>query len=537
MDPMRLSKAVTAIAISAVAALSACTHRTSMRNDELSIAVPYEINSMNPLLISGADRLVLGPLLYSQLFRPSPSGKTEPWVAAVVPSVANGGISRDGMTITYHLRHDVKWADGVPLTARDVIFTHEADLNAHNNSIETIGDREIASIVAPDPYTVRVRLKRPFSPFIDFDYFDRPLLPAHLLDKYTSLNQVDFNSHPVGSGPYRLAEWVHGDHMTFVRSETYWGKPARIAKIVLRVVPDAGTMVNELKSGDVDMAYTLDALRARQFFNDARFDVVKTPTPLFELLIFNAADPRLADVRVRRAFVMSLDRAEIVSKATLGAEDTAHADRGLFRWAYDPRVPPVPYDPAAARRLLDAAGWKAGPDGVRVKNGRRLELSLAILSGTPIFATEALEVASQAARVGIQVNIRSYIAQQYVLLTNQGVLWGGKFQVALTVFVGANDPDPDWLIGCDAHGNPIPYNFSHMCVPQLQEAMRAASSTFDREQRKREYSIVQQILNEQLPVSIISQDYMISIVPIQLHGYEPSVAGGSFWNVTDWWIS
>jgi len=535
---MRRSIAISALAILLIGSVAGCTaHRGSTRTDELSFGVPYEINSMNPLLVSGADRLILGPLLYTQLFRPSADGKKLPWGAAIVPSTKNGGISADGMTIVYHLRHDMKWADGVPLTARDVVFTHEADMNPRNNSVETIGDREILSIAAPDPYTVRVRLRRPFSPFIDFDYFDRPLLPAHLLAKYGSLNQVEFNTHPVGSGPYRLAEWVHGDHMTFVRSEAYWGPPARIAKIVLKVVPDAGTVVYQLKSGDVDAAYTLDPIRAKQFAGDSRFDIVKTPVPLFELIIFNASDPRLADARVRRAFIMALDRQQIVGKATLGAEDTAHADKGLFRWAYDPQIAPLPYDPAAARRLLDEAGWKVGTDGVRVRDGRRLEFTLAILAGQPIFASEALQVAAQAARVGIQVDIKSYIAQQYVLLTKQGVLWGGNFQVALTVFVGANDPDPEWLVGCDASGNPIPYNFSHMCVPEIQTAMRAAVSTFDIDKRKREYTIVQRILNERLPISILSQDYQISIIPTRLHGFEPSIAGGSFWGVASWWLS
>jgi peptide/nickel transport system substrate-binding protein len=511
-------------------------HR-SAQTDQLSIGVPYELNSMNPLLLSGADRLILGPLIYSQLFRPSPTGETLPWVAAVVPTTRNGGISKDGMTITYHLRHDVKWADGAPLTARDVIFTHQADLNPRNNSVETIGDREISSIVAPDPYTVRVRLRRPFSPFIDFDYFDRPLLPAHLLAKYKSLNDVDFNQHPVGSGPYRLAEWVRGDHMTFVRSENYWGPPARIPKIILKVIPNSDTMVAELLSGDVDATINIDPLQARRFLNNPTLDVIKTPVPLFELLIFNASDPRLADVRVRRALTLALNRRQIVRNATKGIEDAEHANKGLFRWAYDPRIEPLPYDPAAARRLLDEAGWKVGPDGIRARDGKRLDFTAVIIAGHPIFATEAAEAAQQLRAVGIELTTRAYVAQEYVLLTPAGVLWGGNFQIALTTFVGANDPDPDWLIGCDAAGKPIPYNFTHMCVPEIQRAMHAAVSTFDRGERKRYYAVVQRILNEQLPVVILSQDYEISVVPKRLHGYRPSIAGGSLWDVASWWLS
>jgi peptide/nickel transport system substrate-binding protein len=530
-------RVVSTILVLALLTMPACSRGHGMsRTDQLTFGVPYELNSMNPLLLSGADRLVLGPLLYSQLFRPSPSGAMEPWVAAVVPTTKNGGISKDGMTITYHIRHDVKWADGVPLTARDVVFTHDADMNPRNNSVETIGDREISSISALDAYTVRVRLKRPYAPFIDFDYFDRPLLPAHLLAGYKSLNTVDFNQHPVGSGPYRLVEWVRGDHITFERSPTYWGRPARIAKIVFRVVPNAETMVDELRSGDLDATIGLDPLRARRLDGNPLLRVVKTPAPLFQLIIFNAADPRLADVRVRKAIVLALNRKEIVNKATLHGEDTEHANRGLFRWAYDPTAPSPPYDPAQAAQLLNDAGWKIGPAGIRRRNGQRLEFTLAILSGQPIFATEANEAVEQLRAAGILLNIKAYVSQQYVLLTSEGVLWGGKFQIALITFVGANDPDPEWLIGC-AQGKPIPYNFTHMCVPGLDKVLHAAVATFDRTQRAHYYSIAQRIMNAQVPLVILSQNYQISVVPKRLHGFDPSIAGGSFWNVTSWWLS
>lgn len=534
---MKLAGRFTA-AFLALGVATGCTSRgASPSTDELTFAVPYEINSMNPLLISGADRLVLGPLIYSQLFRPSPSGQMKPWVAATVPTVANGGISTDGRTITYHLRHDVKWADGVPLTARDVIFTHQADLNPKTSVVETLGDKEVASIVALDSYTVCVRLKRPFSPFIDFDYFDRPLLPAHLLEKFASLDRVDFNQHPVGSGPYRLAEWRRGDHMTFVRSETYWGPPARIAKVTLRVVPSADTIVTELLGHNVDATVGIDPIRAQQLRRDPDLQVLETPVPLFSLIIFNASDPILADVRVRRAVTLALNRSEIIRKATLGVEDAEHANRGLFRWAYDPSVKSLPYDPAAAKRLLESAGWIPGADGIRTRNGKRLQITLAIESGHPYFATEANQAQQQARAVGIQLDVKSYVDQQYLLLTRDGVLWGGNFQIALTVFVGANDPDPDWLIGCDASGRPIPYNFTHMCVPEIQRVMEDAVATFDRNRRKRDYTTVQRILNQQLPLVILSQEYLISAIPKRLHGYTASVAGGSFWDVASWSLS
>src|SRR4029077_6484764 len=152
------------------------------KSDELVFGVTYEYTTLNPLYMSGADRLSIGALAFSNLFGATPEGELTPRVAAVVPTQQNGGISKDGLTITYHLRHNVKWSDGAPLTSRDVVFTHEADVSPNNKSIETYGDKEIATISAPDRYTVVVHLKRRFSPFVE--YFERPLIPAHLLDKF-----------------------------------------------------------------------------------------------------------------------------------------------------------------------------------------------------------------------------------------------------------------------------------------------------------------------------------------------------------------
>ncbi len=506
-----------------------------IRPDELVFGVSFEYKTLNPLYMSGADRLAIGGLMYNHLIDANARGDLTPSVALAVPSQANGGISKDGTTITYHLRRDVKWADGQPLTAHDVVFTHEADMNAKNSVIETYGDNLIASIAAPDPYTVRVRLKERFIPFVS--YFDRPILPAHLLEKYDSLDRVDFNDHPMGSGPYRVAEWVRGDHLTFVRSDTYWGSRARVGKIVLKTIPDENTIILQLRSHDIDAASAIDPNRSALLASDPSLRLIKTPAPLFGLIIFNASDPRLADVRVRRALAMALDRRATVTRATHGFEDPDHPGKALFDWAYDPSIGEIPYDPNAARKLLDEAGWKPGSDGVRVKGSQRLAFTFVTQATHPFLMSEQVQFAQQAKAVGIALDTKLFSDQLFLLLEPSGVLWGGHFDVAVTEIFGGGSADPDWLIGCNAAGKPNPYNFSHMCIPGIRAPLHDAVTNYDRSAQLRDYRNVQRALDTWAPIVLISQGASLAAVPVRLHGFEPNPYMGYFWNVGSWWLS
>ncbi len=530
---MKRWAALPALAIAALLILTSCAAPRS--RNQLVFGVTFEYKSLNPLYMSGADRIAIGALVFNRLLGANAKGDLIPEVAAVVPSQQNGGISANGLTITYHLRRDVRWADGEPLTARDVVFTHEADISPRNAAIETYGDNLVTSVVALDAYTVRVWLKASFIPFLA--YFDRPILPAHLLEKYASLDKVDYNEHPVGSGPYRVADWVRGDHLTFVRSDSYWGKHANIDSIVLRTIPDENTLVLQLRGHDIDAATSIDPNRAALLASDRTLRLVKTPTPLFGLIIFNASDPRLADVRVRRAFTMALDRKRVVALATHGFEDPSHPNKALFAWAYDPAIGEIPYDPAGARKLLDDAGWRPGPDGIRTKGNQRLALTLVSQSAHPFLLSELAQFAQQAKAVGIQVDTKLFSDQAFLLLTSAGVLWGGRFDVALTEFVGGGDPDPDWLIGCDAKGKPNPYNFSHMCIPGIDAPIRDAVTNYDRARETRDYRMVQRALDQWVPIVLISQSASLAAVPVRLHNFDPNPYMGDLWNVSSWWLS
>ena len=150
-----------------------------------------------------AEAFVFDPLVATD-----PEGRDVPILASVVPTLENGGIGRDGLTITYHLRRGVRWQDGAPFTSRDVQFSYRAIMNLKTNVATRHGYDVIARVDTPDAHTAVFRLKHPFAPAVHtfFAHSDAPyfILPAHLLEKYPDLNRVPFNTLPVGTGPFKI---------------------------------------------------------------------------------------------------------------------------------------------------------------------------------------------------------------------------------------------------------------------------------------------------------------------------------------------
>lgn len=518
----------------AVAVLLCTVPASAARSpDEIVLADSTEFQTLDPLYMFGSSAVRLGGLIYSQLFHWNANGDLIPCVATRIPTLANGGISKNGLLITYDLRHDVKWADGVPLTARDIIFTHDAFLNPRNSVASRQPDDRIASIRAPNPFTVVIRLREPYSAFIA--RFNWPILPAHLLARYSSLDRVDYNAQPVGSGPYRVLEWRRGDHLILMRNENYWGPKPRIARITIRFISSPSTIVTELKSGDIDGASIIDPSYVKTFMSDPRFEMQKT-SGAFGILAFNTSHPLLSDVRVRHAIAQAIDRVTVVRSATEGFDDPSQPGRAMLGWAYDPSIKELPFDPAAARKLLKAAGWQLGTNGILTKGGQPFDLNLATQTGHVQLAIEANEIAQDLKAVGIQVNIQQYTDPEYFAVQN-GVLAAGRFDVTLSRFGAGDAPfDVADYLGCDRAGKPRTYNFSRFCGREMQRAMRVALTTYDKRKELQAFHVVQLEMERQVPLIVMSRVYYFYVYSSRLHGFV-STPYGEFENVGSWWLA
>jgi peptide/nickel transport system substrate-binding protein len=509
-------------------------------NARLVIGLVGDIQSLNPLLISGEDTLRVCPMVFSFLVTEDKDGALQPDVAEVVPSRANGGISADGKTIVYHLRPHVRWQDGVPLTASDVVYTYEQVMNPKNDvQSRAVYDR-LVSVTAPDTQTVRVTLRAPDAAVLS--YFFAPdgnyaILPQHILAKYPDLNHIPFNSAPVGSGPYRVVRWTRNDSLQFERNDGYFaGKPS-IKEIEFKFIPSTETQLIEMRTGEIQAVLPapditmIDAYRRMKGPRVERMEIQGGA-----LLGFNMDDPVVADLRMRRAILEAADLPRSVSEATHGILSMDRAGRGLYGPAFDPSIVAAPsYNVEEAERLLDDAGWKRGRDGIREKNGRPLSLSFVYLTGLPQAQTFGVVLQQQLRRAGIDLVLRGFTPQMYAAPASAGgPLFGGHFQMVFLELITSTDPDTSYFLGCNQmppHGA----NFTRYCNPHVDRANALGLQTYNFAERAKESAVVQAQVAKDLPFVPLWQQATIAAYPQNLVGVHPS-AEVLFYNVAHWYF-
>jgi len=505
--------------------LTAC-HRTEHTGNDvpespLVIAVPQEPASLNTLLTTGPSATMLVPLVYAFLLTMDDRGHLVPDLAAEVPSASNGGISADGRTIVYRLRKNVVWQDGIPLTARDVVFTQHAIMNPRNNLSSRYGFDRVLSIDAPDPYTVRIRLRSPFSPILT-QFFgpanNYGIVPAHVLARYANINRVPFNAMPIGSGPYRVAEWTRGDHVTLRANPTYFRGPPKIATIVLKFVADSGTVLNQLRTGEVNAYFFSDPVHLAEYTAIPAVHVSRGPFAAFGDLQFNLHDPTLADPRVRRAIVEALNVPQIVRNATRGTQTTADPNAALFGRTANAGIAPLPYDPGAARAFLAPRG---------------LSLQFAFEAGKATSASVGVQLQQQLLAAGVHLTLRPYAPELFRAPASAGgPLLGGTFQIAFFEIFTTGDWDSSWFLSC-TQIPPAGFNESRFCDPIAERALHGVLTSYDEAEQRRLATIVQRRVSQLVPyVSLWSQN-AIYVAPADLRGFTPSPVS-PYWNAWTW---
>jgi peptide/nickel transport system substrate-binding protein len=522
----------------ATALSASCTRApvTQSSGARLVIAQAQEPTSLDPLFMEGPSVAIVAPLIYSGLLTVDGAGRLQPQLAARVPSLENGGISPDGLTITYRLRPGIRWQDGVPLDASDVAFTFAAIMNPKNNVPSRFGYETIRSVEAVGKRVVRVHLLRRYAPILSL--FMAPdqnfsVLPRHLLARYGDLNTVPFNVMPIGSGPYRVAEWAHGDHLRLVRNAAYFGGVPRLAQIDLKFVPDSSAVLNQLRTGEVDAAFLADPSFLDAYRSIEADRVTRVRQTGFGDLLFNTQAAGVSDARVRRALVESLDIARLVRNVTKGAQTSDRAGRGVFGWAYDPAIGPPGYDRPAGQRLFANAGWRRDAAGILRKGGRPLELDLAFPSGNGVANAVAVDVQQELQAAGVTLVLRPYTPSFFRAPASAGgPLFGGKFALAFFEVFGTSDPDTHWLLGC-SESAPHGFNVQRFCDATLDEAQMQGTSTYDPAARRRYSAVVQRRVADELPFVPLYQTDAVNVYRRDLLGVKSSPLS-PFWNVADW---
>jgi peptide/nickel transport system substrate-binding protein len=368
-----------------------------------------------------------------------------------------------------------------------------------------------------------------------FAHSDSPIeiLPAHLLERYHDLNNVPFNSLPVGTGPFRVVRWARGDRIEYVANDRYFlGKPG-LRRIVVHFVADENTVIDEMRTHEIDWFVQASPRVYPQLRGIAGIVPHLVPFNGVDSIMFNTTRAPFSDARLRRAVGLAVDKPALVRKVTYDTTLPATEDQPSFIWAFDPSAGTYRRDLPAARALLEAAGWHAGPDGIRLKDGRRLALSLAFRTDSLTDRNRGVVIASLLRDAGIDVSLKGYTTTLlYAPAGENGILASGNYDAGLLTWYGGVDPDDSTQLLCDQIA-PRGYNWSRYCNPAMDAAEHLALASYDRPTRKRAYAQVQRLLAADAPYVYLWWPRQIEAATAGLQNFRPNGIVEA-WNAYQW---
>ncbi|HEY8368915.1 MAG TPA: peptide-binding protein [Thermodesulfobacteriota bacterium] len=444
-------------------------------------------------------------------------------------------VTPDGETITFRMRRDVRWTDGHPCTADDVLFTYEALVDPATPTPYSGDYLLVRKAEVLDPYTFRVHYDKPFAPALESWAFCR-FIPAHLL-RGKDLPRDPYNRNPVGTGPYMLRrpeDWVPGQQMTLWRNPDYWEGTVWIERQVTRIIPDLNTQFLELKTGGIDaMGLTPPQFRfqtgTREFVS--HFEKYRYLSSGYTFLGFNLRDPRFQDRRVRQAFAYAIDKDEIIRGVYLGYGKPLSAPTRPDHWTYNPNVRTYPYDPARALELFAEVGWKRDANGRLVKDGKPFRFEIITNQGNQQRIRTAEIIQRRLAEIGIEVSVRPI---EWAAFINEFVD-KGRFEALILGWNMAPDPD-QFIIWHSSQTGPKQFNFVHFKNPEVDRLLEEGRSTFDREKRKAIYWRFQEVMAEEQPYVFLCVPEALFAIHKRFKGIVPAPSGVGYLSHLRWFV-
>ncbi|MFZ4599418.1 MAG: peptide-binding protein [Terrimicrobiaceae bacterium] len=405
-----------------------------------------------------------------------------PLLEAWLPAHGGGSIAAETPVpflaeplMVFNLREGVRWHDGVPFTSKDVEFTYRALMDDATASPRKSDFDYVQSVETPGLRTVRVTYRKPYSPALNSWMI--PILPAHILDgKPQEWWTKNFNRRPIGTGPFRFGEWKTNEFVRVVRNPDYFRAPAPwLDSIVFRSLPDQLSLRLAFMTKQVDF-WAAEPWAVSTFRDDARFDIFSAPSNSYTYVGWNLKRPLFQDEKVRQALAHAVDVPSMVKYILYG---NGIQSTGIFTpqmWFFNPNVVPFTYDPEKASALLDDAGWKRGPDGIRVKDGQRFAFTLITNNGNEIRRDIATLVQDGFRKLGIDVKVELY--EWAVFLKNH--VNKGDFDAIVLGWSLGNDFD-QFQIWHSSQTNPEQLNVVGYKNPEVDGLLETIRQEFDRD--------------------------------------------------------
>ncbi|HEX2910231.1 MAG TPA: peptide ABC transporter substrate-binding protein [Chloroflexia bacterium] len=511
--------------------------------------------SMQPYYTSDNVALTNINMVYGYLVGQSNNSKFYPYLLSEIPTLDNGGVKvgTDGKTmdLTLKLKPGLKWSDGSPLTSKDLVYTWKWVTDPDNSgvAIDLTPWTFISGIDTPDDSTAVMHFKQIFGPYLNFLNTFWPL-PEKVWGKIPlkdggAEKTPEATQPTVTSGPFKVDEFVADDRITMSRNDNFqpvWGFNAYLDKVIFRNTSDANAAIAGVSKGDLDEAENLDdnLLDAASKVPNAKFDIAQQYS--WEYLQFNLSNPLFQDKNVRKALEMGIDKKALIKQFRTPKTTELGVNFSPLSAFADTSLKPAKFDPEAAKKLLDDAGWKPGSDGIRAKDGKKLTFTLSSTTA-PVRRATAEVIASYWKALGVEVKFQGYSSTQYFGPWNSdGILARGRYDVGMFAQVGGIDNDGSFnnyysgAIPTDANkgnGN----NYGRINDPAIDKALQDERNTVDQTKRKDAWTSFQKALYDNTyEISLYTRvnNYLYNN---KVKNFKPNpTTDGNYWNVVELYV-
>jgi len=502
-----------AIVLALLVALAGLTPSPSRAaGKDFVIGMSGDATSLNPVIATDGRSYIAEWPLFDSLVELDQGLNVKPLLAE------SWEVSRDGLTYTFKLKRGVKWHDGKPFTARDVAFTfysvldpkvttpHRAyfdalagfpELTAKENPKKP-EELAVRPIEVVDDHTVRFRLRYPSGSFLAVLVNPRAgIVPEHLL-KGADLNTAEFNRRPIGTGPFKLVEWRRGERLVMEANPEYHGGRPALDRLILRIIPDSVVLLQELRGGGVDFIENPPLTEVARLKQTPNLKVLVADNTSYTYFGWRQDLAPFTDVKVRRALYHAIDVPSIVREVLQGY---AAISTGQF--------------PPRAKALLAEAGFKPGPDGVLVKDGKRFSFSVRHDQANQTEKDTAVIIQEYLKRIGVEVQLEPLDWPTFVKK-----LFASDFEGIVVAWTNHHDPDPfaytiwhssQWKLR----------NFAHYKNPKVDEALEAARRTGNTAERKKHYAEFSKLLMEDAPYVFLYFPQQVYVTRAGYEGFVP----------------
>ena len=485
---------------------------------------------LNPIIVSDNASFAVIGLVFNGLV------KYDKDLNLVGDLAESWDISADGLVYTFHLRKGVKWHDGEEFTAADVEFTYLSTIDPQVKNVYKSDYELVDRVEVVDDYTFRVYYKKVFAPSLESWGMD--IVPKHVLEN-VDINTSKFNRSPIGTGSFRFKEWITDERIVLEAFDQYYEGRPFLDRYVFRVIPDKSIMFLELKKGGVDyMNMKPDQFQKMGSSPDfeARFNKHRYPSFGYTYLGYNLNFKLFQDQRVREAITFGLDRDEMINGVIRGFGQKLSGPFHPDSWAYDKSIEPRRYSTVKAKQILEDAGWEdTDGDGWIDKDingdGARdpFEFTLITNHGNKSRELTAQIVKSNLKKLGIRVDVEliewTSFLNKYVDVKNyQALILGWDLPV-----------DPDvynmWHSSCIDSGN----NITSYSNSRVDELLKKARETLDKETRKAYYYEIHEIINKEIPYTFLFAPDSLVALSNRFHGVSVTKSGIKH-NIIRWYV-